>query len=163
MASRKKGGPKRSSGRKKAEDVELLAGKTESGGATTKVAGPTVGEDAPLFGKKPDLGCSLGFADGCLYVEFDKALTEWELSKRQATFACDLIVSYARQLPATRRGAADAAGEDLDFGATLKRANGKLVVCFDKSTKRWKLSKLAAKLAVGHMRAELIAIPLLRA
>lgn len=146
----------------KSDDVELLGGSTEvAEGSGRRTRGPTLGENAPLFQKAPDTPCAFSFAKGSVVIEFDKPVEEVELDRQQAVFFVDLLATHARQLRANSRTEADADGESPDLVAKWKRRRGKIVLTFKKRASKHAMTKPEAQLLIGHLRAEIRALPIL--
>lgn len=145
--------------------VEILGQAAETAKADGKggrVAGPTLGDDAPLYGKEPDLPCEFRFAKGCVVVEFGKATDEAEFNRAQATFFVQILLAHARQLKANRRGASDADGDDIEAVRDVKLKGGKVIVKFPASKKKHEFSKPEAKYLAGRMAPEIVRLPLLK-
>lgn len=151
---------------KKKDDVELVGGGKDGDATERKTTdGPTTGDDAPLFGKVPDLGSHFSFEGGELVVCFSRATDEAEWDRLEAEFFVALLAVNGRFMPAQRRGKADANGEDIDIGARLSIRRGKLVAKFPRSqSKPWRFeTKNQVRKAVLELRAKLIGLPLIAA
>lgn len=152
---------------KKDQDVEMLAGgtaevATKGEGKSSRVAGPVLGDDAPLFDKQPDLPCFFSFPKpGLMAIEVTRATDELEFDRAQAVFFIGLVVAHKTQLRANRRGAPDAAGDEIDALKDVVLRKGKVVVKFAASRKKHEFTKPEADYLVGRMRPELKRLPLL--
>lgn len=151
---------------KKDGDVELLAGgdPVEAPGKDgKKVAGPKLGDDAPLYGKEPDLPCDFSFSKGLVAVELGRATDELEFDRAQATFFVGIMVAYKQQLKANRRGGADADGDEIESLKDIVLRKGKVVVKFTDSKKKHQFTKPEAEYLIARMRPEIKRLPLLKA
>lgn len=146
------------------DEVEFVAGEDKDAKGKDgekkgkKSKGPKTGGDAPLFDAEAEVGSEVGLDGSELLIEFPKPLKEWRLGRRACMLATDLMATYAKQMPVTRRNAGEA--DDADFEAVVTVNRGNVVVRFKDPIKKWRItSKPAALRCIGHMRVEMKSLP----
>jgi hypothetical protein len=95
---------------------------------------------------------------GNLVVEFTKEAALFDFNKRQCVNLTGHMGVEARELPVISRHGEEAPDE-IDYGADIRLADGVVRIEFNETTKRWVMTKLAAKLAIGEIRAKAAVLP----
>jgi len=146
--------------RLEAEDDKASAGKRGKGkkGEQPKQRLIDGSEEKQEIDSGPETPWRVFRDEGNLVVEFNSAAESFSFNKRQCVNLIGHMGVEARELPVISRHG-DEAPDEIDYGAVISLEDGCVCIDFETSTSTWKMTKLAAKLAIGEIRAKAAVLP----